>query len=134
MSGAELASVDRLGGLMARSDDEDIKLAAGRTVVVRGQDVSLVAEHDVELRGHSVELVAGGYNEHVEVHTSGGVLIAGMLSIARTFLTVLGSRDTVSGLRRRSTEDVVSGDRCTGGSLCAIRRGCVGCGRAQGSM
>ena len=103
LSGAELGSEDRLGGLAVRSAEEDIELAAGRTVAVHGQDVRLVAEQDIEVAGRSVELIARGYNENVEVQTSGGALTVGKLGFSGS---VMASRDAMSGLRLRSAEDV----------------------------
>ena len=44
LSGAELSSVDGLGGLTVRSEQEDVQISAGRAVSVRGEQVSMVGE------------------------------------------------------------------------------------------
>ena len=103
MSGGEMSSADRLGGLRVRSEDEDVELAAGRSATVRGERVNVVAERDIEMQGRSVSVLATGYNENVEVQTAGGALTVGMLGLAGS---TMGSRDVMTGLRVGSAEDV----------------------------
>ena len=103
MSGSELSSVDQVGGITVRSEDEDVEIAAGRVVSVRGQRVNMMAEQELAMMGRSVELVATGYNENVGVQTSGGALTVGALGVGGS---TVASSDVVGGLRLRSAEDV----------------------------
>ena len=76
---------------------------AGRSVAVLGQDVRLEAERDVLVAGRSVGLAARGFNENVEVQTTGGALTVGKLALESS---VVRSNDLMTGLRLQSDEDV----------------------------
>ena len=103
LSGAEMSSVDRLGGMTVRSEEEDVQIAAGRAVSVRGERVQMVGERQMQVTGGQVQLSATGYNENVQVQTVGGALAVGALGISGS---TVASTDVMSGLRMRSAEDV----------------------------
>merc|ERR1740117_2152434 len=103
LSGAEMSSVDRLGGMTVRSEEEDVQIAAGRAVSVRGERVQMVGERQMQVTGGQVQLSATGYNENVQVRTVGGALAVGALGISGS---TVASTDAMAGLRMRSAEDV----------------------------
>ena len=86
-----------------RSGEEDVQIAAGRAVSVRGEHVSMTGEREVEISGGQLQLAATGYNANVQVHTVGGALTVGKLGISGA---TVASHDALSGLRMRSAEDV----------------------------